>query len=103
MLRDAIYFHNPNDLAVHIVRNGIIYRDQVKAVATTLDSGSLQKSESGEKWRAIFLLVPMKLGANSVNKLYLNPIKALLRIPHTLGIIGGRPKQALYFVGYQGS
>jgi len=38
---------------------------------------------------------------DSVNKLYIPAIKALFTFPQSLGIIGGRPRRSLFFVGYQ--
>jgi len=42
------------------------------------------------------------LGLGQVNTEYYEAVKFFLRLPQSAGIIGGRPKSALYFVGYQG-
>jgi len=46
-------------------------------------------------------VVPVRLGVDKINKLYIPAVKALLKLPQSAGIIGGRPRQSLYFVGYQ--
>ncbi|XP_059610552.1 cysteine protease ATG4C [Phlebotomus argentipes] len=52
-------------------------------------------------WKALILLVPLRLGAEKMNQIYGNSLKALLSLEASIGIIGGRPKHSLYFVGHQ--
>jgi hypothetical protein len=52
-------------------------------------------------WRPIFILIPVRLGLEHINKIYLPHVKACLENPFTLGMIGGKPNKSLYFVGYQ--
>lgn len=53
-------------------------------------------------WKALILLVPVRLGAEKMNSVYGSCLTALLTFENCIGIIGGRPKHSLYFVGYQG-
>lgn len=48
-----------------------------------------------------FILAPVRLGISVVNEVYIDGLKALLRLPQSVGFLGGRPKQSLYFVGFQ--
>nr|CAD7588644.1 unnamed protein product [Timema genevievae] len=52
-------------------------------------------------WKALILLVPVRLGIEKMNSIYGSCLTALLTMECCIGIIGGRPKHALYFVGFQ--
>ncbi|XP_063718639.1 cysteine protease ATG4A-like isoform X2 [Symsagittifera roscoffensis] len=54
-------------------------------------------------WRPILLIVPLRLGLTDINNSYIEPIKECFHMEETMGIIGGRPNSAYYFIGYQGS
>lgn len=45
--------------------------------------------------------MPLRLGIDRVNPLYHDIIKGALRSPLSVGIVGGRPNRAFYFVGHQ--
>lgn len=51
---------------------------------------------------ALLVLVPLRLGINSVNPEYHQELKDALRHSNCVGILGGRPNHAIYFVGYRG-
>ncbi|PJF19610.1 Atg4p [Paramicrosporidium saccamoebae] len=51
--------------------------------------------------RPQLILMPLRLGADTLNADYSVLIKAALSSPHSLGIIGGRSARAFYIVGYQ--
>lgn len=42
----------------------------------------------------------MRLGLSVVNPIYINALKKSFEIPGTVGLVGGRPNQAHYFIGY---
>jgi len=51
---------------------------------------------------SLLVLVPLRLGIHSVNPDYFQELKDLLRCERCVGIVGGRPHHAIYFVGYRG-
>ena len=70
----------------------------------SLEQEFLRKNSVGEDltWTPVLVLVPVRLGSESrLNPLYGSCIQALLADPTCIGIIGGRPKHSLYFVGFQ--
>ncbi|XP_029906392.1 cysteine protease ATG4C [Myripristis murdjan] len=51
--------------------------------------------------RAVIILIPVRLGEERTNSEYFNFVKSVLSLEYCIGIIGGKPKQACYFVGFQ--
>lgn len=58
--------------------------------------------ENGDSWKPLLLIIPLRLGLTDVNPVYINGLKKSFEIPFSVGIIGGRPNQAYYFIGYVG-
>jgi len=64
----------------------------------------LQKKPDHLGWkRSVLVIVPLRLGMESVAKEHYKAIKSCFssEIPQAVGILGGRPNQALYYVGHQ--
>ena len=52
-------------------------------------------------WKPLLLVIPLRLGLSEINDLYTQVVLNSFKMKHSLGIIGGRPSHALYFVGTQ--
>uniref|UniRef100_A0A182TAY6 Cysteine protease n=1 Tax=Anopheles maculatus TaxID=74869 RepID=A0A182TAY6_9DIPT len=55
-----------------------------------------------DAWKPLLLIVPLRLGLSDVNPIYIEGLKKCFQLPGSCGMIGGRPNQALYFIGYVG-
>lgn len=55
--------------------------------------------EIDEIWKPLLLIIPLRLGLSEVNPIYINALKKSFEIPGTVGLVGGRPNQAHYFIG----
>uniref|UniRef100_A0A8D3BG80 Cysteine protease n=1 Tax=Scophthalmus maximus TaxID=52904 RepID=A0A8D3BG80_SCOMX len=65
-------------------------RNNQPAAASTLPDG-----------RAVIILIPVRLGGEKTNPEYFDFAKSILSLEYCIGIIGGKPKQACYIVGFQ--
>jgi len=82
------------DLGGVVFMDRVIYLDQIYTAAG---------SELGSDipWtRGVLILIPLMLGLKSINEEYYCTLKALLSFSSTVGVMGGKPKSALYLVGY---
>ncbi|KAG8232564.1 hypothetical protein J437_LFUL008702 [Ladona fulva] len=67
-------------------------------------ASSLSDSSKGAyplTWKSTIILVPVRLGTEKLNSIYGPCLTAVLTLDQCIGIIGGRPKHSLYFVGFQ--
>ena len=51
-------------------------------------------------WRPLLLFVPVRLGINEINPTYFTSLKTCFELEQCVGVIGGRPNHALFYVGY---
>lgn len=77
----------PSRLAIVAALDGVVALDEIDA-----------RFAEG---KAVLLLVPVMLGLNGLSPGHQKAILKLLEVPLTLGIVGGKPRQSLYFVGHQ--
>ncbi|XP_034670220.1 cysteine protease ATG4B isoform X2 [Drosophila subobscura] len=54
----------------------------------------------GDAWKPLLLIIPLRLGISDINPIYIPALKRCLELDSSCGMIGGRPNQALYFLGY---
>ncbi|XP_059146870.1 cysteine protease ATG4C-like [Physella acuta] len=65
------------------------------------DTACGPESLDGAWQRSLILLIPMRLGGEAMNEIYIPCVKSLLSHNNCMGIIGGKPKHSLYFLGWQ--
>lgn len=80
-----------DNLEVYVAQDSTIY---------VQDMYSLCREPDGS-WKSLIILVPVKLGTDKLNPIYGPCLTSLLTLEYCIGIIGGKPRHSLYFVGYQ--
>ncbi|XP_063976693.1 cysteine protease ATG4D isoform X2 [Diachasmimorpha longicaudata] len=80
-----------DNLSVYVAQDCAVYLEDVRR--------SCERSDG--TWRSLILLVPLRLGADKLNSGYGPCLTALLSLEVCIGVIGGRPRHSLYFIGYQ--
>ena len=63
--------------------------------------GPAARAETEGWTNSVLILVSNRLGLNKLQNEYFNAIKMFFHVRFNCGIIGGRPKEAFYLVGYQ--
>lgn len=53
-----------------------------------------------DSWTPLLLIIPLRLGLSEINPIYVDGLKKCFELAGNCGMIGGRPNQALYFIGY---
>ncbi|PRP85058.1 glycoside hydrolase family 43 protein [Planoprotostelium fungivorum] len=121
ILKHTVNQHAPESLRMYVSSDSVIYKDQVYALTrgdrdrlkdmdmmkrqSMIDIGIRPYNDPAAhliEWHPIFILVPLRLGIEKMNAMYMRSVQFLLSVEQSVGIVGGRPKQSLYFVGFQG-
>ncbi len=61
------------------------------------------EEKSNKIWKPLILFIPLRLGLSEINPIYFKCLKTTFCLKQSLGIIGGRPNHALYFIGSVGN
>uniref|UniRef100_A0A8C1ZXF9 Cysteine protease n=1 Tax=Cyprinus carpio TaxID=7962 RepID=A0A8C1ZXF9_CYPCA len=77
----------------------VVYIGDVINLCRTSHTDLSARCRSG--WKSLVLLVPVCLGSEVLNPAYTRCVKVLLELQCCMGIIGGKPKHSLFFVGFQ--
>lgn len=97
LLRELVDQHRPRGLRVYVGRDGAVYLRDLNKLNVDIND------DPNAPWNPILLLIPVRLGMETINHVYLRNLLTSFRCPQSLGIIGGKPKQSLYFLASQGS
>ncbi|KAL4648226.1 cysteine protease ATG4A isoform X1 [Arapaima gigas] len=59
-------------------------------------------SYTSSGWRPLLLIIPLRMGINHINPVYIQALKECFKMPQSLGVLGGKPNLAFYFIGFLG-
>lgn len=109
--RKLVQYDDWCSIVIHVALDNIIVTDEICMLVSFLDFHCINSflsfflvnlCEDNDNWKPLLLMVPLRLGLSEVNPIYVDSLKRCFHIPGMVGMIGGRPNQALYFIGYVG-
>uniref|UniRef100_F6TRM1 Cysteine protease n=2 Tax=Ornithorhynchus anatinus TaxID=9258 RepID=F6TRM1_ORNAN len=120
VLKKLALFDEWNSLAVYVSMDNTVVIEDIKKMCRLLPQGSgmaqdgppLHLSALGRSknasgycaiWKPLLLIVPLRLGINHINPIYIDAFKECFKTPQSLGALGGKPNNAYYFIGFLGN
>eukprot|EP00033_Pygsuia_biforma_P001667 GCRY01001871.1.p1 GENE.GCRY01001871.1~~GCRY01001871.1.p1 ORF type:complete len:491 (-),score=94.10 GCRY01001871.1:478-1950(-) len=89
-------------LRAHVATDRMIAREEILKVATHANALSSMDGSPRGGWEPLLLLLPLRLGIDSVHPKYWRVLATFFRTQGCVGVIGGKPKSSLFFFGLQG-
>ncbi|CAO2622860.1 Cysteine protease ATG4A [Lemmus lemmus] len=119
VLKKLALFDEWNSLAVYVSMDNTVVIEDIKKMCCVLSVGADAADESPPAsliasnqskgpsamcpaWKPLLLIVPLRLGINQINPVYIEAFKECFKMPQSLGALGGKPNNAYYFIGFLG-
>ncbi|XP_037017384.2 cysteine protease ATG4B isoform X3 [Artibeus jamaicensis] len=103
VLKKLAVFDTWSALAVHVAMDNTVVMEDINSEGHC--NGFPSRAEVNNRlspWRPLVLLIPLRLGLTDINEAYVETLKGCFMMPQSLGVIGGKPNSAHYFIGYVG-
>ncbi|KAG5877386.1 hypothetical protein JTB14_027997 [Gonioctena quinquepunctata] len=101
VLKKLVRYDEWSRLAIHVALDNTIVISDIKDLCQSkpkIVGTSLTNSE----WKPLLLIVPLRLGLTDINPIYISGLQKCFQFKQSLGVIGGKPNVALYFIGCVG-
>uniref|UniRef100_A0AAQ5ZZR8 Cysteine protease n=1 Tax=Amphiprion ocellaris TaxID=80972 RepID=A0AAQ5ZZR8_AMPOC len=105
VLKKLAVFDTWSRLVVHVAMDNTVVIEEISecsCVATCHFREWGNSTEETALWKPLVLLIPLRLGLTDINEAYIETLKQCFMLPQSLGVIGGKPNSAHYFIGYVG-
>uniref|UniRef100_A0A1I8NR05 Cysteine protease n=1 Tax=Stomoxys calcitrans TaxID=35570 RepID=A0A1I8NR05_STOCA len=93
VLKKLVRYDDWCSLMIHVAMDNTIVTDDILNLC-------LENPQNDDSWKPLLLIVPLRLGLSDINPIYIPALKSCFELLGFSGMIGGRPNQALYFMGY---
>lgn len=86
---------------IYVAQDCTIYKQDV--IDLCMGSEPKMAGKNAKKhFTPCIILISVRLGGDELNEIYIPSLKRFLQMKTSIGLIGGKPKHSLYFIGYQG-
>ncbi|KAH9492335.1 Cysteine protease atg4b [Bulinus truncatus] len=132
VLKRISVYDNWSDLAIHVALDNVVILDEIRSLCKTPKSDAPQKKDEdldnlgsnihfsefvnaqpsqrtphpkqhkSLDWKPLLLIIPLRLGLTDINPIYFDSLKKCFTLKQSVGIIGGKPNHAHWFIGYYG-
>ncbi|XP_054282504.1 cysteine protease ATG4B-like [Macrosteles quadrilineatus] len=102
VLRKLSAYDEWSSVAFHVAMDNTVVINDVRQLCTSETQRSDVRRRA-RSWKPLVLVVPLRLGITDINPVYVQAIKATFTFKQSLGVIGGKPNHALYFIGCVGN
>ncbi|XP_019395978.1 PREDICTED: cysteine protease ATG4A isoform X1 [Crocodylus porosus] len=120
VLKKLALFDEWNSLAVYVSMDNTVVIEDIKKMCRSppQSSGAAYGSTHSHRsafgrnkntagfcsgWKPLLLIIPLRLGINHINPIYIDAFKECFKMPQSLGALGGKPNNAYYFIGFLGN
>uniref|UniRef100_A0A8C2HVG9 Cysteine protease n=1 Tax=Cyprinus carpio TaxID=7962 RepID=A0A8C2HVG9_CYPCA len=104
-------FDDWNTLAVYVSMDNTVVIEDISTLSfklkpskpnakRPLEKGRTLQSQRPLDWRPLLLVIPLRMGINSINPVYIQAFKECFKMPQSCGVLGGKPNLAYYFIGF---
>ncbi|KAG7199641.1 hypothetical protein KM043_014235 [Ampulex compressa] len=108
VLKKLVVYDEWSSITIHValdntlIINDILRQCRVEGGMTAEVDGEVPL-KAPSQWKPLLLLIPLRLGLSEINPVYISGLKTSFKISQSLGVIGGKPNLALYFIGCVGN
>ncbi|XP_047544591.1 cysteine protease ATG4B [Vanessa atalanta] len=106
VLKKLVVYDKWSSLVIHVaLDNTVVKEDILQQCIVNNDRGDSSNNPDNiivSDWMPLLLIVPLRLGLSEINPVYIDGLKICFQSPQSVGVIGGKPNQALYLIGCVG-
>lgn len=108
VLKKLAVYDEWSSLVIHVALDNTVVTDDIRRLCegSTDEKDNFLRCRNNEDkiscWKPVLLFIPLRLGLSEINPIYVRGLKTTFLLQQSLGIIGGRPNHALYFIGFVG-
>ncbi|KAF2903691.1 hypothetical protein ILUMI_02486 [Ignelater luminosus] len=100
VLKKLIIYDDWSCVTIHVALDNTLIVNEIKkqCLSEEINSTNLLNID----WKPLLLVVPLRLGLSEINPIYTRGLQTCFKFSQSLGVIGGKPNLALYFIGCVG-